>query len=184
MPILKAETELYPSYLLEELSTCDLDRHWWAVHTKSRQEKALARQLMGYEIPFYLPLISHSRLIGGRRLQSRMPLFNGYLFVFATEQERVRALTTKRITQLLPVRNAPELTRDLLNVRNLIAAGAPLSVESRLEPGRRVRVKNGALQGMEGVVLARRGGDCLLVGVQFLQQGVSIQISDFQVEPI
>jgi hypothetical protein len=38
--------------------------------------------------------------------------------------------------------------------------------------------------GLEGVIISRRGEDRLLVGVHFLQQGVSILIQDFQVEPI
>ena len=50
--------------------------------------------------------------------------------------------------------------------------------------GQRVRVKNGSLLGIEGTIVCRRGEDRLLVAVEFLQQGVSILISDFQVEPI
>ena len=34
------------------------------------------------------------------------------------------------------------------------------------------------------VTLLGRGGDRLLVAVQFLQKGASIQLEDFQVEPI
>jgi hypothetical protein len=36
--------------------------------------------------------------------------------------------------------------------------------------------------GLEGTIVSRRGEDRLLIAVNFLQQGVSIQISDFQVE--
>jgi hypothetical protein len=38
--------------------------------------------------------------------------------------------------------------------------------------------------GLEGTVVERRGEERLLIAVHFLQQGVSIQISDFQVEPL
>ena len=184
MPILKAETELFPADLLDEIAPRDATRKWWAVHTKSRQEKSLARQLESASVPFYLPLIASANIVRGRRIKSRLPLFGGYLFVFADEQERLITLATKRVAHMLSADHINEMTRDLLQIRALIASGVPLTAESRLEPGRRVRVKSGALQGLEGVVVARRGGDCLLVGVQFLQQGVSIQINDFQVEPL
>ena len=45
-------------------------------------------------------------------------------------------------------------------------------------------MKSGSLMGLEGTILARRGEDRLVVAVEFLQQGVSVLISDFQVEPI
>jgi transcription antitermination factor NusG len=184
MPILKAETALFPNTLLDEATSADTDRKWWAVYTKSRQEKALARQLEGMAIPFYLPLISQTTLLAGRRSTSLRPLFPSYLYVFGSENERVSALATKRATQILCARDSQLMTRDLANIRSLIEAGVPMTLESRLEPGRRVRVKHGALMGMEGKIVSRRGGDRLLVAVEFLQQGVSIEISDFQVEPL
>src|SRR5262249_29303529 len=110
--------------------------------------------------------------------------FGGYLFLYGTDDERVQSLATNRIVHILPVPQADEITRDLQNVRDLIEAGVPLTPEARLQPGRRVRVKCGSLMGLEGVVVSRRGEDRLLVAVHFLEQGVSIQISDFQVEPI
>jgi transcriptional antiterminator RfaH len=183
MPILAAEPSLFPENLLDELPV-DTDRQWWAVYTRSRQEKSLARQLLAMEVPYYLPLVPKASLIRGRRVKSLLPLFSSYLFMYATDAERIESLSTQRVAHLFRAPDAGRLTRDLANVRSLIAAGAPLTVESRLEAGQRVRVKNGSLMGIEGTVVARRGEDRLVVAVEFLQQGVSILISDFQVEPI
>jgi len=184
MPILAAEPSLFPENLLDDYVDADSDRRWWAIYTKSRQEKSLARQLLGMEVPFYLPLIPKTNLIRGRKFTSQIPLFGNYMFLFATEEERIKALATERIVQLLPSPPGQEIAQDLQNVRALIQAGAPLTLESRLAVGRRVRVKSGALMGMEGIIMSRRGEDRLLVGVRFLQQGVSVLIQDFQVEPI
>jgi transcriptional antiterminator RfaH len=76
------------------------------------------------------------------------------------------------------------MTTDLQNVRKLIACGAPLTVEARLQPGRRVRIKGGALMGLEGTIVCRRAETRLLIAVHYLQQGVSVQIDDYMVEPI
>jgi transcriptional antiterminator RfaH len=184
MPILAAETSVYPTNLLEDFAAISSDRRWWALHTKPRQEKALARQLLALETPFFLPLIPRARSLAGRRMKSMLPLFGGYLFLFGTDEERIRSLATSRVTQVLPVPHENEFRQDLRNIRDLIEAGVALTPESRLQPGQRVRVKSGSLMGLEGVVLSRRGEDRLLVAVRFLEQGVSIQISDFQVEPI
>jgi transcriptional antiterminator RfaH len=184
MPILAAEPCEFPGNLLDEVAAADPSRRWWAVYTRSRQEKSLARQLHSMEVPYYLPLVPKVSLIGGRRVRSLLPLFGSYMFLFATPEERIQALATDRIAQLLEAKDATRMTRDLRNVRALIASGAPLTVEARLQPGQRVRVKNGSLMGTEGTIVARRGEERLLVAVEFLQQGVSILISDFQVEPV
>jgi transcription antitermination factor NusG len=113
-----------------------------------------------------------------------VPLFNGYLFLYASDEERVQALSTNRIAQAWSATMTSELTRDLQNVQALIESGVPLTTEGQLSAGQRVRVKHGALEGLEGVVISRRGEDRLLVSVQFLQQGVSIQIKDYLLEPI
>jgi transcriptional antiterminator RfaH len=184
MPILPPDTTLHPPELLANGIPVGEERCWWAVYTKARQEKSLARDLLRQSIPFFLPTIVKRSVVRGRRVQSQLPLFGGYLFLFAKEEERVQCLTTNRVSQLIPVHDQQQLQCDLRQVHRLIVSDAPLSVESRLSPGRRVRIQSGALMGLEGVVVARRGGDRLVVAVNFLQQGVSVALQDFLVEPL
>jgi len=184
MPILAPETSVFPENLFNDFSAETSQRCWMAVYTKARQEKALARQLLQQKTPFYLPLIAKDNFIRGKRIQSYIPLFTGYIFLFCSEEERVQALTTNRISRILPVRDQQQLFNDLRQVRHLIESNAPLTVERRLMPGRRVRVIAGVLAGLEGTVTARRTASRLFVAVNMLQQGVSVAIDDFMVEPI
>jgi len=183
MPILASETSRFPNNLLEDFTTALSERRWWAVYTRSRMEKSLARQLLAMEVPFYLPLIPKTSRIAGRAVKSLIPLFGGYLFMYGNDEERIRALETNRVAHLWQAPQVDEMTRDLQSVQALIESGVPLTTEGRLQPGDRVRVKSGLLMGLEGVIVSRRGEDRLLIAVNFLQQGVSVQISDFQVEP-
>jgi hypothetical protein len=66
----------------------------------------------------------------------------------------------------------------------MIDAGKPLTIESKLARGRRVRVRSGSMRGLEGTVLERRGQTRLLVAIDFLQQGASMAIEDYLLEPI
>ena len=184
MPILGEEPNLYPDLLLEQPPQDLADRRWFALYTKARQEKSLARELLKYRVPFYLPLVNRTSISRGRRRTSRAPLFAGYVFLYGAEEERVRTLATNRISRVLPVENGEQLLFDLRQLRQLIAAGAPLTIESRLAPGRRVRVRQGAFAGLEGIILKRRGETRLLVSVNFLQQGASVEIDDFSLEPL
>lgn len=183
MPICAAEPDCFPHNLLDEIAFTDSSRRWWAAYTRPRQEKSLARQLHAKGVPFYLPLVARRRLIAGRLHTSFLPVFSSYVFLFAEDEERIAALDTHRITELFAAKDAPGLTRDLRHVRTLIASGEPLTVEDRLHRGQHVRVKNGSLMGIEGTILERRGEHRLLVAVEFLQQGVSVLINDYQVEP-
>jgi hypothetical protein len=194
MPILAQEPCMFPDDLLQEPTDADspdpdrpeTERVWWVVYTKSRQEKSLARDLGCMQVPFYLPLVPRDHLIRGRRVRSQIPVFAGYLFLFGTPDERVDALTTNRISRILPVPPPLQdvLVRDLRQLAALIAVGAPLTVEQRLCPGRKVCIRTGSMAGIEGTIVQRRGGDRLLIAVNFLQQGVSVEINDFMVDPI
>ena len=155
MPILALETSIYPDNLLDDFTSEESDRCWWAIYTKARQEKSLARNLLGHEIPFYLPLVRKDQWIRGRKVSSYLPLFDGYLFLYGSEDERVGALTTNRISRVLPVNHEEELLSDLGHLRHLIESDAPLTIERQLTRGDRVRVKSGALKGVEGEIIRR-----------------------------
>ncbi|MCE2725676.1 MAG: hypothetical protein LW698_02715 [Planctomycetaceae bacterium] len=45
-----------------------------------------------------------------------------------------------------------------------------------------VRVRTGALRGLEGTVVKRRGAERLVVAVRFLNQGASIELEDVDLE--
>jgi transcriptional antiterminator RfaH len=185
MPILPRETDLFPKNLLDaEIDTC-VDAFWWAFYTLSRREKELMRRLLALEIPFYCPLVpKRNRSPSGRVRTSYVPLFTGYVFCRGSNEQRQHALTTNCISRSLPVTNADTLVRDLQQIQRLISSNTPLTPESRIQTGTLVRIKNGLLKGLEGVVLKRHSGDRLLVAVEFLQQGASVALDDFQVEEI
>jgi transcriptional antiterminator RfaH len=161
-----------------------LDHRWWVLYTKARQEKAVARELLGYEVPFYLPIVRKTSICRGRKVTSHVPLFSGYVFLFGSDEHRVTALTTNRISRVLAVYDPERLRQDLRQIFRLIASNMPLTVEARLVPGDRVRVRNGPFDGLEGTVIRRQGETRLMVAVNFLQQGASVEIDDFMLEPI
>ncbi len=185
MPILPKEPDVYPEDLLDESSTFQWtdDAKWWALYTLARREKNLMRRLRQMKVPFYGPLAPRkNRISSGRVRVSYIPLFTGYVFLRGDEEQRRLALTTNCVSRVLPVHDATDLVRDLRQIHRLIQCDAPLTPESRLQPGMSVRVRSGALAGMEGVVIKRRGKDRLLVSVEFLQQGASVALEDYEVE--
>lgn len=185
MPILPAEPSLYPDQLFEQIpAVTEGDRSWRVLHTKPRQEKSLARQFRDAQQPFFLPMVSRRLTIRGRSLKSYLPLFGGYCFILANEQERLRALTTHRVVRVLEVLDQERLWRDLHQVHQLIETGAPITPEGRLVPGTPVEIRQGPLTGLSGVILRNGTKRRFVVQVDFIQQGASIELEDYMLTPI
>ncbi|NBV44776.1 MAG: antitermination protein NusG [Planctomycetia bacterium] len=191
MPILPVQRDLYPPGLLEALARgappvsvgLSTDARWLAFYTLSRREKDLMRRLEAAKLPFYSPLVRrrlHSA--GGRARASYVPLFPGYVFAAVDEEQRRTALATNTISRCIAIADPLSLVHDLRSIQRLIEHDAPMTPESRIEPGHRVRVRSGPLLGLEGEVIRRSGGERLLVAVRFLNQGASIELEDVDVE--
>jgi len=193
MPILPKQPDLFPNDLFERLGEGETlltpsaveGRRWLVYYTIARREKDLMRKLEAAEIPFFGPLIRRRlRSPGGRTRESFVPLFPGYVFSWADDDQRRAALATNTIARWIPVGDERMLVDDLRAVRRLIECDQPLTPEARLEPGQAVRVRSGPLKGIEGMVISRRGVERLLVAVRFLNQGASIELEDVDLEPI
>ena len=180
MPILAAEPAWYPDNLFESSNdAAPSERRWYVVHTPPRQEKTLARSLRPVGVPFYLPLILKRRRSRSRTLMSYIPLFRGYVFVWADVEERILALKTKRILHQLEVANQEQLWRELRQIERLIATGARITPEDRFAKGMTVTIRSGPLAGMEGTILRSASQRRFVVNIDFIQHGASVLLNDF-----
>jgi transcription antitermination factor NusG len=179
MPILPLERDLYPEGLFAEKSRADnLARCWWVLHTKPRQEKSLARQLLASEVPFYLPLIPRRLFVRSRELTSHVPLFPGYLFLLGSGEERLAALSTNRVAGALQVPEQERLWHDLTQLQRLIQTGAPITPQERLAPGMIVEIRNGPLAGLKGKIVKASSRRHFVVEIDFIQRGASVVFED------
>jgi transcription antitermination factor NusG len=185
VPILPLESSVFPTQLFTIPSPLPPgERRWRVLHTKPRQEKSIARQLLKQSIPFFLPLAERRSVMRGRVVCSYVPLFPSYLFLFGNREERVAALTTGRIVQSLEVANQEEMWRDLAQVKRLLDSGAAVRPEGRLVPGTSVEISSGPLAGLRGVILTESTKKRFVVQVDFLQQGASVLLDDFYLTPV
>ncbi len=143
------------------------------------------RQLRDLELGHYGPQIEQRKKSpAGRIRTSFVPLFSNYVFLCGTDEQRYQAVCTGCVQKVSEITDVEILLSDLKQVSELIAIGAPMSIEERILPGQQVRVKNGAFAGFEGVVIRRDQETRLLVAVQFMDQGVSVKLDDCQLEPL
>src|SRR5205823_5374650 len=121
------------------------DRRWWVVHARSRAEKSLARAAAQEGIPFFLPLYQHRWRKEGRLFKSWLPLFPGYLFIFADDTERMKLREARWAAGVLPVGDQEKLQQDLTGIYHAVCAGVPLTPEQHLQAGARVVITAGPL---------------------------------------
>ncbi len=174
MPILAAQPELFPDGLLEQAP--DAERPWRVAHTRPRQEKALARELLSAGVPYYLPCDRRRVRLGNRVVTSRVPMFSGYLFVQAGDSERWRIAASKRVACFISVRDEERFIRDLRGVWRLLDLGEPVTAEDGLTRGSPVTVRTGPLAGMSGIVEQAVGGFKFVVMVDFIGRGISVTL--------
>jgi transcriptional antiterminator RfaH len=159
---------------------------WWAAHTRPRAEKQLAADLARLGLCCYLPLRERvTRNARTHRLhRSVVPVFSGYLFFVADEAQRLRALATRRIVSTLTVPRQTQLVAELRHLHTVLAADAPVLLRSSLRVGRWVRIGDGPLAGVEGVVSGWRSRVRVALNVNILGQSVTVEVLRDQVEPI
>lgn len=184
MPLLKSEPCLFPSDLLAEQNpVLASPGRWWALHTRPRAEKSLARKFLDRNIGFFLPVYQKEWRNQGRWFRSFLPLFPGYVFLFGDDRARLQALETNLVAHVLPVEDQRQLRADLARVHRLITSGVSLAPEERLEPGDPVVIAHGSLAGLEGKVLFRGKQPKFFVEVQFLHRFVSVEIDSRMLRP-
>jgi len=165
---------------------CDPNSRWFAVWTRSKQEKVVAATLDKLGVHHYLPLKSEVRKWSDRTQTVETPLFSGYLFV------NINLLTTSRL-QVLKVPGVGALVSNQMgplpipdqqieDVRRLLTAGVECSVQPLLKEGDRVRVVRGALAGIEGTLIRNSSASRLLVSIEMIRQSLSVSILRSDVE--
>jgi transcription antitermination factor NusG len=185
MPILPAEPDMHPANLWEVTQPDSSFQRWWCLHTKPRQEKAIARMLRVKDISYYLPqALKVDRTPQGRKIQSVIPLFPSYLFLLGDDYARIMALRTDRLARVLEVDNQAALIHDLRQIHQVLASGLAVVPEPVMPVGARVRIKNGPLAGIVGMVVRRGKHDHFVAIVQFLGRGAAVELRDWQVERI
>jgi transcription antitermination factor NusG len=168
----------------EAESVRDFVGEWWVVHTKSRNEKALAHDLIRRKISYFLPMSWKVRRRSRRTIRSLLPLFGGYLFCCGEENERVELWRTDRVANLIEVKDQQRLLRELLQIEQALRAGAPLTPHKYLKAGQKCRVVAGPLLGLHGVVARTRGAARLVLQVDMLGQAASVEIDVDMIETV
>lgn len=160
------------------------DLAWRVIHTKSRQEKALAEHLSAGGIEHFLPLTREVRYYGRRKFVVSLPLFPGYLFLRGRIDDWYAADRSGRVARVIEVSDQAKIEHELANLRLAIDRDAPLAVASWVAAGVRVQVASGPFRGVHGVIESAVRDDRLLLQVDMLGRAVQLEIDRSLLQPV
>ena len=158
---------------------------WFAVRTRPRHEKTVFRQLKLSGIETFLPLCMEVRAWSDRRKEIEFPLFPGYVFVRISNSSHMRVLVFQArgvIAFVGPNNKATSIpAQQIETVRSLVEAQVDIRPHPYLNVGQRIRIRNGALQGLEGVLVRVASDQSLVVSVDLIHKSVAIRLEGYDV---
>lgn len=173
----------------QALPVADLgEPRWYAVRTRSRHEKVVAKQLHGLGVEHFLPLITQIHKWANGPRQVELPLFPGYAFVrlIYSPDQRVRVLRTHGVVDFVGTqgRGTPIPDKQIEDVKTLLTHKVEFKSSAALRVGQKVRVRGGAIDGVEGTLVARRGQRRLVIFIEPIQRSLSIDLEGYDVEAV
>jgi transcription antitermination factor NusG len=120
------------------------------------------------------------------RVTLDLPLFPGYIFVRIHRMQRVRVLEVPGVLALVGGTGGEPASLPEADIEAL-RSGLPLR---RVEPhpllkiGQRARIRSGAFEGMEGVVVRKKNSFRVVLTLDTIMQSFAVEVDGKELEPL
>jgi transcription antitermination factor NusG len=159
---------------------------WFALQIRPGYE-TVTKQLMfqkGYT-PF-VPTYKVNKRWSDRIKQLEQPLFPGYVFCRIDLSNRLPILKTPGVLQILGMGKIPEPVPEaqVAALQAIVISGLEATPCPFVNVGEPVRMLDGPLRGVEGIVVEVRNRARLFVSVPLLQRSISVEVDQSWVMPV
>src|SRR5580700_32391 len=159
---------------------------WFALRVKSRSEKIVSTIARNKGFEEFLPLYQSRRRWSDRFKSVDVPLFPGYMFCRLNPEFRLPLLTIPGVLSFVGIGKVPVPIDDaeIDTIQRTLGAGLLAEPYPFLEVGQRVRLAEGPLAGLEGLLVEVRKQHRILVSVSLLKRSVAVEIDRHWVRPL
>jgi transcriptional antiterminator NusG len=163
---------------------------WHVLWTRSNSEQLVCDQLTAKGFRLFLPSVEVWARRGGVRRRGRVPMFPGYVFLqhaldkwSDTEVRKARGLVS--ILGDSWERRAVVPDREIEAIQRLVESRLPVTGHTHLREGQRVRIVDGPLTDVEGILVRTKPGKGLLVlSVQLVHRSVAVEVDCTLARPV
>jgi transcription antitermination factor NusG len=153
--------------------------YWAAIQVRPNYERRVADHLSIYGYEYFLPLYRSRRHWSDRVKELEFPLFPGYLFCRYNNDKRLRILSTPGMLRILGCggRPTPVSDAEIEAILRIVRSGLDYEPAPYVQIGDRVRIRIGALKGLEGLVVgAKQAKSQFVVALTLLQRSVAVEV--------
>ena len=159
---------------------------WFALRVKSRCEKVVATMALNRGFEGFLPVYCGRHQWSDRRKEVELPLFPGYVFCRLDPQRRLPLLTIPGVLHFVGIGKTPAPIDDaeIAAIQAAVKSGLSAEPWPFLETGQRLRVEEGPLAGVEGILVGRGKQHRIVVSITLLRRSVAVAIDRNCVTPL
>lgn len=159
---------------------------WYALYTAPRHEKFVEEQMTRRGITCFVPLYRSMRRWKDRRKELALVLFPGYVFVKIALANRLQVLQLPGAVHLVSFNGQPAALpeEEIENLRTRLSGLRGIEPHPYLRVGRRVRVRSGPLQGLEGVIQRNKDHCRIVFSIHLIARSVAVEVDESDVECI
>lgn len=160
------------------VKAADDSERWFALRVKSRSEKVVATIARNKGFEEFLPLYQSRRRWSDRLKAVELPLFPGYVFCRLDPQHRLPLLTIPGVLHFVGIGKNPVAIEDMeiASIQTAVRSGLMTEPWCFLEAGQRVRLEDGPLAGLEGILVDTSKQERVVVSVTLLKRSVAVAI--------
>lgn len=151
------------------------EKKWFALYTKPRHEFKAEEQLSEAGIDYYLPSIIREKQWSDRKKKIREPLIRGYIFICASEKDRLNALQKDAVVSCIAFDGRAAVIPDwqIQNLKKMLSINGDFEIMNKIAAGTKVKIISGPFEGVIGMVNDTPSGKTISITIDLLNRSVT-----------
>jgi len=164
------------------VDTCE----WCAVHTRYQHEQLVNDLLAAKGFETFFPTFEKVHAWKDRKKTISHALFPGYLFLANMGDGRLQIVSTPGVCRVVSIGGVPATipNDEIEAIRRAVSSQYAVSPHPYLKRGDSVRVCQGPLTGIHGILIRTEKLPRLVLTIELLGRAVAVEIESSSVEPV
>ena len=151
---------------------------WNVLHTRYQHERQVEAMLDAKGFETFLPTYDTFHKWKDRTKKISEALFPGYLFIADVTERKLQVMNTPGVCAIVSVAGTPATIpeHEIEAIRKCVSDAGKVEPYPYLQGGDVVRVQNGPLSGVEGILVRKKDSCRLVVSVEILGRAAAVEI--------